>query len=144
MITDYLHVFLFFTTWNLLLFIMHPISHRYVNLLYLAFITTMVGLYLSFVNPNRFVLRFGKTKYYFTGLEKFFLVDVTFHILVLVYAMYLYHVHYALPGWRETCGALLVLLLYVWSVNIVRVYGVQFKELAMVFAVFTLLFFSLF
>lgn len=144
MITDYLHVFLFFTTWNVLLVTLHPITHKYVNLLYLSFITTMIGLYLSFVNPKRFVLRFGKTKYYYTGLEKFFIVDITFHILVLVYVMYIYHVFYSLPNWRETSGAILILIIYLCTINIQRVYGVAFKELAMVFAVFTLLFFSLF
>jgi hypothetical protein len=146
-IAKYLHVFSFFTTWNVILVLFNKWTHRYVNLLYLSFITTFVGLYLSFVNPRRFVFRFGQQKYNFTGLEKFFIVDITFHIFVFMYVLYLYHVHYyyAKPSmYNTTIIAFVLLLVYVSMINIRRVYGIPFEEIAIVFALCTFLYFIIF
>jgi hypothetical protein len=141
----YFYVLLFFTAWNVLLVLLHKYTHQTFDLLYLSYMTLMIGLYLSFVNPKRFVFRFGDRKYNFQGAQKFLVVDLVFHILVFLFVYYMYFDYYH----NKDCdGALLnsvaLIVLYVCAINTQKVYGITFLEFIIVFSATNLLYFILF
>lgn len=126
----YLYAFRFFTTWMIVLVIFHHTTHRYINLLLLATVTAVVGLYLSFVNPRRFVFYFEGERYEYTGLQKFIIVDIMFHVLMLYFVWLRYGGHYL------TCEvghldmvAVALLVGYVLAHDVQRIYGIHVVEM---------------
>lgn len=144
MILDkYFYVLKFFTTWTLILTILHVYTSKYVNLLLLTFITSIIGLYFSFIKPRKFVLYFEGVRYEYTGLQKFIIVDMIFHLLVfyLIYSMY--KNRYKLND-SQTLNALLLLLIYSTFTDFKKLYGVEMKELFFVFIIAILLYYLIF
>lgn len=129
----FLYVFKFFTTWCVLLALFHPYTHPYVNLLLLTFVTLIVGLYLSFVNPRRFVFYFGNARYEYTGLEKFIIVDMFFHVAVFYWIWKRYRGYYledANTG--PTWVALFLLGTYCLLHPLQKIYGIPEREVLLV------------
>lgn len=144
-----LYALRFFTTWLLILVIFHKYVHPYVNLLLLAFVTATIGLYFSFINPRRFVFYMQGERYEYTGLEKFIIVDMFFHLLVLYFVWSMYGPYYMSQDtwtYHGTWAAFGLLALYALITNIKRIYGVSFIETISVFIIaliaYTLLFTS--
>jgi hypothetical protein len=141
----YFYVFVFFTTWNVLLVLFHRYTYKFIDLLYLSYLTLMIGLYLSFVNPKRFIFRFGDKRYNFNGINKFLVVDLFFHILVFLFVYLTYFSYYH----QQSCDSSLlntfaIIIMYVCVVDIKKVYGITFLEFLIVFAITNLLYFILF
>lgn len=126
----YTYALCFFTTWVLILVLTHGYSHQYFDLPYLTFTTMFVGLYLSFVNPRKFVFYFEDQKYTYTGLEKFIIVDMFFHILVFFYICSKYRSHSMLSS--QMLNSMLLLLIYTVIMNLEKIYGISFYELLLV------------
>lgn len=127
MLDRYLYAFRFFTTWMVLLVLFHHHTHKHINLLLLATVTLVVGLYLSFVNPRKFVFYFEGVRYEYTGLQKFIIVDVIFHVMLMYFVWSRYKGHYVL--WEpRTLAAIALLLLYILLHDIKRIYGVHWLE----------------
>lgn len=142
----YLYILLFFTTWNVLFVILHKYTHTKINLLYLSFITLIGGLYISFINPRKFVYRVGDEKYIFDGISKFLVIDVPFHIAIFLWIYCMYYSYYKNGGEEKEnlFISFLIFVLYVSIVNIKRVYGISFIEFLLVFAVAHLVYFAIF
>ena len=141
----YLYAFKFFTTWVLILIIFHKYIHNYINLLYLSFITLICGLYLSFINPRKFVFYFDGKKYIYNGIEKFIIVDMFFHILVFYFVYTHYNIYYRTSGYDvKLIWALLIILLYVIFTNIKKIYGISFWEMGLVFVIANILYYLIF
>ena len=122
---QYLYAFKFFTTWVLILAIFHRHVYKNINLLYLSFITLVVGLYLSFINPRRFVFYFENVRYEYTGLQKFIIVDIIFHILVFALIAERYGLYYKSKGFDNGfLWALAILGIYLCFYDPRRVYGI--------------------
>ena len=143
-IRDYLYIFVFFTTWNLLIVMFHKYTHDKLNLLSLSFITLLGGLYLSLVNPRRFVYRLGKDKYVFTGAKKLLYVDVPFHFVIFAFVYYLYNDYYRESDHNTLLISCILLLSYACIIDIKRVYGISFMEFLIMFAICNLLYFAIF
>jgi hypothetical protein len=128
-----LYMLNFFTTWLIILVVFNPQVYKYVNLIYLSFIVMMGGLYLSFINPRRFVCYVGATRLEFTGPQKFVIIDMFFHILVYLYIANKYKGIYGHFDLR-TLSAVLLIMAYLLFIkfDVKAVYGVQFWELAVV------------
>lgn len=142
----YFYVLRFFTTWVLLLCLMHNVLFDKVNLLLLSWITMFVGLYLSFINPRRFVFHFEGTRYEYTGVEKFIIVDSICHVLVFYLIALFYQTYYSSlrPLSSQTINAFLILFIYVAMNNIKKTYGVGMLELGCVTVVSVILYFLIF
>lgn len=139
---QYLYAFKFFTTWVFILAICHRYLHQYVNLLYLSFITMIVGFYLSFINPRRFVFYFENERYEYTGIQKFIIVDMIFHILVFTLLAEKYGSFYNGGGIdSRLCVALLVICIYIYMYDPQRVYGITMIEIYTIFFVANILYF---
>jgi hypothetical protein len=125
MVYDYLQIFMFFTIWNILLVIFNNITYKYINLLYTSFITLFIGLYLSFINPRIFILRFGGQKYKFVGWKKFIYIDIICHISIFLYIYYKYRDYYNLLDKCEEDKilfiSLCILFTYIISINVQKI-----------------------
>ena len=149
MVYDYLQIFMFFTTWNVLLVIFNNITYKYIDLLYTSFITLFIGLYLSFINPRRFIFRFGLKKYKFVSWEKFIAVDIVFHIFIFLYIYYKYYnSYYSLLDKCEEDEILIIslciLFTYIICINVQKVYGITLLEFLIVFCIANIIYFILF
>jgi hypothetical protein len=149
MVYDYLQIFMFFTTWNVLLVIFNRYTYKYINLLYTSFITLFIGLYLSFINPRRFVFRFANKKYKFVSWEKFISIDIIFHIFVFLYIYYKYYFVYyknidACTEDQLLILSLCILFTYIICINVEKIYGITLLEFLIVFCIANIIYFILF
>lgn len=149
MVYDYLQIFMFFTTWNVLLVIFNNITYKHINLLYTSFITLFIGLYLSFINPRRFIFKFGKKKYKFVSWEKFIAVDIVFHIFIFLYIYYKYYNSYY--SLLDKCAedeiliiSICILFTYIICINVQKVYGITLLEFLIIFCIVNIIYFILF
>lgn len=137
-VIEYLYAFKFFTTWMVVMCLFHKQLHMHIHLLYLAFIVCLMGLYMSFVNPRKFVFYFEGERYVYTGFQKFVIVDMFFHVAVL-YAIATMYTGFYGDGRRSTRGmyinAFLLLIIYACITNTKAVYGVPFYEMTAVFVI---------
>ena len=146
MLSNYTYLFKFFTTWSLIMVMFHKYLYKYVNLLLITFITLVIGLYLSFINPRRFVWYFDKVRYEYTGLQKFIIVDMIFHLLVFYYIYSLYGKYYTSKTFfnSKTFIALSIYLIYILTHDIKKLYGINKYEGACIFVVSLILYVMLF
>ena len=141
---NYLYAFKFFTTWSLILALLHIYTREYVNLLFITFVTAIIGLYLSFIKPRKFVFYFETQRYVYTGLQKFIIVDMIFHILVFYLIYSRYGKYYKSVTDSKTVNAVLIMLLYASVTNLKKLYGVGLSELLFVFVIACLLYYLIF
>lgn len=132
--TSPLYVLNFFTTWLIILVVFNPQVFQYVNLQYLAFVVMIGGLYMSFVNPRRFVCYIGPHRLEFTGPQKFVVVDLFFHILVFIFIIAKYGKYYSRAGLDGIDVGLMLMLVYLFMIefDVKAVYGIEVWELVAV------------
>ena len=140
----YLYALKFFTTWCLILALLHIYTRKYINLLFITFITAMTGLYLSFINPRKFVFYFENKRYVYTGAQKFIIVDMLFHILVFYLIYTRYKDFFKDMTDTRTLNAVLLLFLYASVTNFKKLYGVNLIELLCVFIISSIFYYLLF
>lgn len=134
------YIFKFFTTWSLILTLAHAYTGRFLNIVYMSYLVAFMGLYFSFVNPKKFVVYSDDgERIVFNGLQKFIFIDVLFHISICIFA---FHVFGRKRGNMNgyMCVALFMLL-YATLVDVRKVYGVAFNEMAVVFVIANIFFF---
>lgn len=142
-----LYVLKFFTAWVFIMALFHKYVYKHVNILLLSFVTLIVGLYLSFINPRRFVFYMQGERFEYTGAEKFIIVDMFFHVFVFYVLLCLYGSYYRskeLFCHSGTWAAFAILALYVAITDIKKLYGISFTECICVFAVALVLYTILF
>jgi hypothetical protein len=124
------------------MFLFHKQLYPHIHILYLSFIVCVIGIYLSFVNPRKFALYFEGTKYTYTGIEKFILVDMLFHICVFWYIYANYNKYY-IKNQRQSMyiNAWLIMLIYIAFIRARKVYGIPFLEICIVFILANILYF---
>jgi hypothetical protein len=130
------YVLQFFTTWSCLLVLLHKYTHAWIDLHFMTFVVMVVGLYFSFINPRKFVIytspdRSPRSRIEYSGVQKFIVVDMLFHIGVFLYVRSIYKdLPFELSKFLMTC---LLFLVYLSMVNVKRTYGVSFNEVMYVF-----------
>jgi hypothetical protein len=142
----FLYVLTYFTTWSVLAVVFHAHTYRYVNLLFLTFVTLVIGLYMSFVNPRKFVFYFDRDRYEFTGGQKFVIVDMLFHLGAFWFAWEKYGRYYlgGGEGLTSTWAAAAIFAGYALIMPLRKIYGVELKELGVVAAIAMMLYFVIF
>ncbi len=130
----------FFTLWVVLLVLFNKYTYKYVNLEYLTFITLIVGLYLSYINPKFYRFKILDKWYEIRKTcEKFFLVDLLFHILTFYFVYKTYHNEYIKYD-KRTFSSLLLILVYYLLIDINKVYNISAKELIGVFMIVNIIY----
>lgn len=132
----------FFTTWVVILVIFHKYTHKYLDLLYLTFVTCLIGLYISYIHPQKYDFILNYKNYTIKSLDKFILVDLLFHIIafLFIFAKYNHKFELNIPFLNSIC----IILLYSISMNLYQVYGIRQFELLTVMVIANLLYIILF
>jgi hypothetical protein len=125
----YVHVALLFTTWNVLLLLFHRQLHSKIHLLYLTYITCVVGSYFSFYQPGYFDIQWNGTEHRLKGWKKLLFAD-SVHIIPFIFIYCLYSKYYLLY-----INAFVLLLIYTVILKVKNVYGVSFIEAFSVFII---------
>jgi hypothetical protein len=130
----------FFTTWCVLLVALHNNLYKSINLLYVSFVTCVIGTYFSLYNPRYFEFEWKNKIYKVDGWKKFFLADIT-HILpfLIIYCLY-YKYYKTLKNILPNINAILILIIYLNLYNVKNVYDVSFMEVSLVFIVASILY----
>ncbi len=127
-----MHFLLFFTTWSMIIVFFHKYLASSFDIIFITFMTMMIGMYMSFVKPKKFSFVLGDRKIVINGLEKFFSVDLTFHVAFFLFIFVRYR---NVPtNYHKILNALLVFLFYFILIDIKRIYGITYIE---VFQLFT-------
>ena len=133
----------FFTVWNALIVIFHKYLYQSIHLIYLTYITCILGTYLAYYNPKHFDFLWQGKKYRVEGWTRVLVAD-TAHYIPFVFVYCLYHQYYETKfDSLQLVNAIILLLIYAVLLNINRVYSVSFKELFIVFLIASCLFFGL-
>ena len=133
-------MFYFFTVWNILFVIFHKYTAPYFDLLYMSFITMMIGLYLSYVNPKFFGMECMGKKYIIRKWHHKLIIDVI-HVLIFVGAFYLYG--FDIFDEMKLLNTILLFILYICLFNGAKIYSIKNEEFMILFSVVTLLYFAL-
>lgn len=144
MILDkYFYGLKFFTTWTLILAVLHRYTMDYVDLIFLTFVTAIIGMYFSFIKPRKFVFYFDGIRYEYTGVQKFIIVDMIFHLLIFFLIYNAYKNYYHKMDFR-TFNAILLMIIYATFTNFKKLYGVELNEIIFVFIIAVLLYYLIF
>lgn len=141
-VNQYLYIFRFYTTWSIIMILFHHHLHTLINLTFVTFITMMIGLYFSFINPRIFIFYFEGCKYKYSGFEKFIIVDIIFHILAFVFI--LTRRYSSRLAQSSTLTACLTMFIYIMVFDTKKLYGVYLYEVIAVFMIATILYYLVF
>ena len=134
-------MFYFFTVWNIIFLVFHKYTHHYFDLVYMSFITMMIGLYLSYVNPKFFGMKFMGKKYMIQKWYHKLFIDII-HILIFICAVYLYGDAVGVD--MKLLNTILLFILYISLINGAKIYSIKIEEFMILFSVVTLIYFTLF
>lgn len=132
-----------FTFWVIVLCIFDEYTHKYVNLLYLTFITLIIGLYISYVHPRYFRYPIDDETIRFEGFTKFYIIDLFSHIVPFIYILFKYKSYYASTSLIDMPFTFLILSMYYILLNTETIYGISKQEVLILFIGSTMLYFLL-
>lgn len=113
----------FFTTWMAIMAIFHKQINKYISLSFLAFVVMVAGLYLSYINPGKFVVYDVDKRVEITGGYKF-LGDIVFHIGVFLFIYFNYGIE---PIWDlRVLSGIILLFIYSLIIDINKVYEIKY------------------
>ena len=134
-------ILFFFTIWNLILVLFHKYTHRYFELMYLSYITFMVGVYFSTVNPRKIVFKNLVIDKWYDLL----IIDLIFHFGVFLFVYFKYYEYYKNTNTNiMLLSSVALLILYICMINPEKIYGINLLEMLIVIAVVNLLYFVIF
>lgn len=137
----YVHVALLFTTWNVLLLLFHKQLYSKIHLIYLTYVTCVVGSYFSFYRPGYFDIQWNGGEHRLIGWKKLLFAD-SVHIIPFIFVYCLYNRYYTQnSNYLQYINALVLLLIYTVIMKVQKIYGVSFIEAFAVFIVSSILFY---
>ena len=133
----------FLTLWILILVIFHKYTYQYLDLMYLTFISLIVGSYISFINPKMYVVNNKPDEeIVLKNFHRFVIVDLSVHLFCFVFIWYYYYDYYKhLNSMIPLVTSILVLIVYTLNIDVAKVYRLQFKELLYTTLLSTMLYF---
>lgn len=131
----YTNVHLFFTAWVLGLVVFHHWTHKYIDLLYLTFIVTITGFYLSIIHPRQYSFRLFDEQYKLTSWDRFLIVDII-HIFAFIFIASRYKSKLDM----KLLLAIALICLYSLVINCKDIYMINTFELVSVITCATLLY----
>jgi hypothetical protein len=142
---NYFYILFFFTMWNVILVLFHKYTHKYFELLYLSFVTFIMGLYFSTVNPRKYTIYFGDKTIVINKWYLLLLIDLTFHFGVFLFIYFKYYKYYkSVDTNMLLLSSVLLLIIYICMISPSKVYGVNFIEILTTITIVTLFYFIIF
>jgi hypothetical protein len=134
-------VFKFFTYWVILLIILHKLVYKYIDIVFLATIIFVMGLYISHINPKKYTLHLLAGKIEVDGWFKFLTADVS-HFLIFVLALTMYGTYYRKNhnDWTPLIGSLCLIVFYAVFFQPDKVYDVSRHELLIILILTTIVY----
>lgn len=132
-------VFKFFTYWVIVLIVLHKLVYKYIDIVFLATIVFVMGVYISHVNPKRYTLHLSNKNIEVDGWFKFLTADVS-HSLIFLLALLMYGKYYTdnqndlLP----LIGSICLIVFYTVMFQPDKVYDVSRRELLIILIVTTI------
>lgn len=143
--SSYFYILFFFTIWNIILVLFHKYTHKYFELLYLSYVTFMVGLYFSTVNPRKITFYFGDKTIIINKWYTLILIDILFHFGVFLFVYFKYYKYYKNVDTNMLLfNSVILITIYICMICPSKVYGVKFIEILTVVTIVTLLYFAIF
>jgi hypothetical protein len=144
-----LYAFLFFTLWVIILVVLHKYTFRYIDLLYLTFITLVVGSYISFINPGYILFKVNdKETIKFEGFNKIIITDLASHLFIFLFIYFWYYDYYKVKDKNLILNSVLLLFIYfiITTIHLQRlsvetVYNVKIINLLIVFVIASCLYY---
>ena len=74
-----LYAIVFLTFWMIILVVFHQYTYKYIDLLYLTFICLILGSYISFINPGKYIYKSGEKEEIieFNGFHRIIIIDIS-------------------------------------------------------------------
>lgn len=101
---------LYFTFWVLLLVIFHKYTHKVFSLPYLIFIVLTSSIYIFYINPGKFYIRYNNGELYELQGYKKIIVDIIFHYCVFAFIYLTYGMEPFFNNWKIISSLLLMLI----------------------------------
>lgn len=130
----------FFTLWVLLISILHKYTSHYIDIFFLAILVCVMGSYVSFVDPGYISFSLFGENYLFKGWTKVCVVDAT-HLLLFLGAWYCWSI-YGTNG-RKIINSIILSILYMFLVDVKKVYNVSNMNRLATLGVITLLLYGI-
>jgi hypothetical protein len=131
-----------------ILAVFHKFTYKYVDLLYLSFITLIVGSYVSFIDPGYIIFKVSNNEIIkFEGFHKLIIIDLASHLFIFLFVYYLYYNYYKTTKNKNILilNALLLIIIYNILTTIYlkklpaeSIYNIKFSTTFVVFIVATL------
>ena len=103
------------------------------------------GLYISFINPRKYVFTLFNESYELSGIDRFFVVDNLFHIGIFLFVYSVYKNYYTPYSLNYQFWLVLVLFIsYIIVVDTKKLYGISRYEQVAVGVVTILVYMMLF
>jgi len=120
---DKFYVLYFFTTWSFFLCLFHSYFYKCIDLMYLSFVVLIVGTYLSFVYPRKYVVEKDKNCFVFDNITRLLCIDLVVHLLMFVLIYKRYHSYYSKSGFDfKICMSLVLIAIYFVMLRNIDVY----------------------
>ena len=110
----------FFTFWVFILVIFHKYTHKIFSLPYLTFIVFTTSIYISYIEPAAFYVRYDDKIYEINGYKKIIL-DIIFHFSVFIFIYSIYGFEPFLTNWK-IISSLILILIYIFLYNPSEIY----------------------
>ena len=156
-----LYAIVFLTFWMIILVVFHQYTYKYIDLLYLTFICLILGSYISFINPGKYIYKSGEKEEIieFNGYHRIIIIDISMHFIFFFFVYFLYYNYYKRKDIKLILNSILLILIYLIITSIIfyikyketrersltlitkDVYGIKTIEILIIFTVATTLYF---
>jgi hypothetical protein len=120
-------IYKFLTIWIFILVLFHTFTSKFFSLSFLSFIVLFKGLYLSYINPTKYLIIYKDSIIVIDGYKKI-IVDLFLHILPFIFIYYNYGLEPVFNNWK-LIPSLLLLIFYLLLYNPSDIYHIHINEI---------------
>lgn len=123
------HIFILFTTWNIIFIILYPILKNYIDILLTSLVTLIVSAYFVIIKGNQFSIEIGDENNYNVNTIYVQAVHLVLHIIPFIVILILER-NYKLDYMRMIF-TILLLYIYMLMVNVEKLYMITREEMVL-------------
>jgi hypothetical protein len=138
----YFLILKFLSIWVWILVILHQYTSNVFNLIFLTLFVCVGGSFISFVYPKYYSFSFGSINTKIKSLWKRLVIEIIFHLLLLIYVITLYKDKYSLFSY-QTLNSVLLLIIYCIIIDVYEMYHLQQKDILIICMIFVVILFLL-
>lgn len=116
----YTNLLYFYTTYTVLICITHYIIPSIpIDITFITLVTFIIGFYLSFIDPKKYIFWLSTKKYTVKGWKRLLSVDLI-HLLVFLYGIYVFH-----PNGKNFMISFVLTIIYFLIISITNLYNIK-------------------